>query len=128
MKNKKPKFVIHLHKARKLHYDFRLEMDKVLRSWAIPKKPPLKIGVKKLAVQVEDHPISYANFEGKIPKGSYGAGIVKIWDSGSYELKKRSSKKINFLLHGKKMKGVYCLIKFKKERNKNLWLIFKVKK
>ncbi len=123
----KTKFVVHKHEAHKLHYDFRLEMNGVLKSWAIPKEPPTKEKIKKLAVEVEDHDLSFIDFEGKIPEGSYGAGVIKIWDSGNYELVGRDPKKITFILHGKKMKGEYCLLKFKKERDRNMWLIFKVK-
>jgi len=120
-----PKFVVHKHHARHLHYDFRLEIDKVLKSWAVPKQPPLKKGLKRLAVKVGDHRLSYANFEGEIPKGQYGAGTVKIWDKGSYELKKKDSAKIEFRLKGKKMKGDYVLLKFSKSGKKN-WLLFKI--
>lgn len=125
-KMKKLKFVVHQHEARKLHYDFRLEMNEILKSWAIPKEPPIKEKIKKLAVEVENHPLSFINFEGEIPKGLYGAGIIRIWDCGNYELKEKTSNKIIFILHGKKMKGKYCLLKFKKENGKNLWLIFKI--
>jgi DNA ligase D-like protein (predicted 3'-phosphoesterase) len=115
-------YVIHKHQARHLHYDLRLEMEGVLKSWAIPKEPPLEKGIKRLAVQVEDHALEYANFEGTIPEGEYGAGTVEIWDRGTYTLEEKNDKKIVFKINGKKLKGKYCLIKFKK----NYWLFFKV--
>ena len=117
-------FVIQKHAARRLHYDLRLEMDGVLKSWAVPKEPPRTAGVKRLAVQVEDHPIEYADFEGIIPEGHYGAGKVEIWDRGSYILKERTDNKIVFELNGEKLKGTYVLLKFKGDRN---WLFFKKK-
>ncbi|MFB0514686.1 MAG: DNA polymerase ligase N-terminal domain-containing protein [Candidatus Bathyarchaeia archaeon] len=117
------RFVIQKHQATHLHYDFRLEMDGVLKSWAVPKEPPTKPGVKRLAVQVEDHALDYINFEGTIPEGMYGAGTVEIWDKGTYTLKTRRENKIEFTLHGSKLKGDYVLIRF---RNKK-WLFFKKK-
>jgi len=118
------KFVVQRHHARRLHYDFRLEMDGVLKSWAVPKEPPLEPGVKRLAVEVEDHPLDYAEFEGVIPEGMYGAGKVEIWDKGRYQLKRRSNDKIEFTLNGEKMKGDYALIRFRGDRN---WLLIKKK-
>ena len=122
---KKLKYVVHEHWARHHHYDLRLEMKNVLKSWAIPKDMPLKEGVKRLAVQVEDHALSYASFKGKIPKG-YGTGKVSIWDKGSYELVDlKPNKKIIVNIKGKRLWGKYCLLHFKpKEKN---WLLFKVK-
>ena len=117
------RFVIQKHQATHLHYDFRLEMDGVLKSWAVPKEPPTKSGVKRLAVQVEDHALDYINFEGTIPEGMYGAGTVEIWDKGTYTLKTRRENKIEFTLQGSKLKGDYVLIRF---RNKN-WLFLKKK-
>ena len=114
-------YVIQKHAASHLHYDLRLEMDGVLKSWAIPKIPPVKKGIKRLAVQTEDHPVDYTDFEGVIPEGQYGAGTVKIWDKGTYELKERDKNKIIIRINGKRLKGRYCLIKFK---GKN-WLFFK---
>ncbi|MDI6905495.1 MAG: DNA polymerase ligase N-terminal domain-containing protein [Candidatus Bathyarchaeia archaeon] len=118
------RFVIQKHYATHLHYDFRLEMDGVLKSWAVPKGPPIEFGVKRLAVQVEDHELSYIDFEGTIPEGLYGAGKVEIWDKGTYTLKHRSRNKIEFTLHGEKLAGDYALIRFKGDKN---WLLFKKK-
>ena len=123
--NKTGRFVIQEHYATRLHWDFRLEMDGVLKSWAIPKTPPTKPGIKRLAVAVEDHKLDYVDFEGTIPEGEYGAGTVKIWDRGTYNLESREPKKIVFNLNGKKMNGRYTLIHFTdKEKN---WLLFKTK-
>ena len=119
------RFVIQKHYATHLHYDFRLEMDGVLKSWAVPKEPPTESGVKRLAVQVEDHELSYIDFEGTIPEGMYGAGKVEIWDKGTYTLKHRSKDKIVFTVHGEKLSGDYILIRFKGDKN---WLLFKKKK
>jgi len=119
-------FVIQKHKASHLHYDFRLEKDGILKSWAIPKKPPEEKGIKRLAVQVEDHNLDYANFEGEIAEGLYGAGQVKIWDKGDYMPLKFESKEIIFELKGRRLKGIYCLIKLKpKIKKDNNWLFFK---
>ncbi len=118
------KFVVQKHHATHLHYDFRLEMDNVLKSWAVPKEPPLASGIKRLAVQVEDHELSYGSFEGTIPEGEYGAGTVEIWDKGTYMLKQRSPTKIEFTLHGQKMTGNYTLIRFRQDKN---WLLLKNK-
>ena len=117
-------YVIQKHQARRLHYDLRLEMNGVLKSWAVPKTPPAEKGVKRLAVQVEDHPIDYAGFEGTIPEGQYGAGTVEIWDKGQYILKERDKNKLVFEIMGKTLKGNYCLVRFKGEKN---WLFFKKK-
>lgn len=116
------RFVVHRHEARHLHYDFRLEMDGVLKSWAVPKGVPAEKGVKHLAVQVEDHPVDYIDFQGTIPEGNYGAGTVEIWDRGKYRLIEKKPKAIKFTLEGKILKDDYVLFKFK---DKN-WLIFKV--
>jgi DNA ligase D-like protein (predicted 3'-phosphoesterase) len=116
-------YVIQKHDASHLHYDLRLEMDGVLKSWAIPKNPPTEKNMKRLAVAVEDHPIGYENFEGIIPEGQYGAGKVEIWDKGTYSVEERTSDKIIVNINGKKLKGRYCLVKFKgQEKN---WLFFK---
>ncbi len=117
-------YVIQKHQARRLHYDLRLEMDGVLKSWAIPKTPSAETGMKRLAVEVEDHPVEYANFEGRIPEGQYGAGTVEIWDKGKYVLKERKPDKIIFEIIGKKLRGTYCLVRFKGKEN---WLFFKKK-
>jgi DNA ligase D-like protein (predicted 3'-phosphoesterase) len=117
-------YVIQRHDATHLHYDLRLEMDGVLKSWAIPKEPPTTPGVRRLAVEVEDHPIEYASFEGTIPKGGYGAGTVEIWDRGSYTLLERNEDKMTVDIYGEKLKGIYFLIRFKDKKN---WLFFKKK-
>ena len=153
-KLKKPIYLIHKHKSTHLHYDLRLEMNGVLKSWAIPKQPPRTKGLKRLAIEVEDHPLEYAKFQGIIPKGNYGAGKVEIWDNGTYELIKKTTPlgvhqegartsspsrserrpqkselggKIEFKLHGKKLKGNYVLIKTGYDDKKKEWLFFKLK-
>ena len=105
------RFVVQKHQASHLHYDFRLEMEGVLRSWAVPKGPPLESGVRRLAVQVEDHPIDYIDFAGEIPQGEYGAGSVEIWDKGEFDLEKETADRLEFLLRGKKLSGSYVLIR-----------------
>ena len=121
-------FVIQEHHAKRLHWDLRLEMNGVLKSWAVPKEPPKTKGIKRLAIQVENHPLEYAKFHKVIPEGQYGAGKVKIWDKGTYELIDKDSKKIEFKLHGKKLKGNYVLVKTdygsKPEKS---WLFMKIK-
>jgi DNA ligase D-like protein (predicted 3'-phosphoesterase) len=117
-------YVIQKHAATHLHYDLRLEMDGVLKSWAIPKEPSTSPGVRRLAVQVEDHPVEYANFEGTIPEGEYGAGTVEIWDRGIYKLIERKEDKLIVEINGNKLKGVYVLVRFKDKKN---WLFFKKK-
>ncbi len=99
-------------------------MNGVLKSWAVPKEPPLSKNLKRLAIQVEDHPLEYANFEGEIPPGMYGAGKVEIWDRGTYRLIESDGKKLVLEFHGKKLRGTYVLLKFK-ENEKDLWLFFK---
>ena len=125
--HKKLIFVIHFHRASHDHYDLRLEVDGVLKSWAVTKEPPKEKNIKRLAIQVEDHPLAYAKFKGKIPEGNYGAGIVKIWDKGSYKLIDKKNKKIRIELKGKKLKGRYVLIKtnYGNKPGKS-WLFFKV--
>jgi len=119
-----PRFVVHKHAARTLHYDLRLELDDVLKSWAVPKGPPQMPGVKRLAVAVDDHALDYIDFEGTIPEGQYGAGKVEIWDKGTFDLSKRTEKTISLVFHGKKLEGDYRLIRTK---DKN-WLMFKTEK
>jgi len=118
------RFVVQEHHARQLHWDFRLELDGVLKSWAVPKEPPLRPNVRRLAVEVEDHPLSYIDFEGIIAEGQYGAGTVKIWDRGTYVMEDRKPEKMVFFLNGEKMRGGYVLLRFKEEGQ---WLLFKRK-
>lgn len=113
---------IQKHDASQLHYDLRLEKHGFLKSWAVPKEPPRRKGKKRLAIQVDDHSLEYADFEGRIPEGQYGAGTVELWDTGTYELIEWSKKKIVCEINGKKLKGRYCLIQFKGE---DKWLFFK---
>jgi len=117
------RFVVQEHHARSLHYDFRLEMDGVLRSWAVPKGPPLAPGVRRLAVQVEDHPVEYIDFEGEIPAGQYGAGRVSIWDKGTYVLQESKPDELKVSLKGEKLRGHYALVRLPKQP-KN-WLLIK---
>src|SRR5690348_10133617 len=130
-------FVVQRHDASHLHYDFRLELDGVLKSWAIPKGPSLNPGDKRLAVMVEDHPIAYGKFQGVIPKGNYGAGTVEIWDSGTYSPENERTKNpsldirkglkagsLKIVLHGKKLKGSFALVRLKDGKEKN-WLLIK---
>src|SRR5660398_185778 len=117
-------FVIHEHHARRLHYDLRLEKDGVLKSWAVPKGPPQISGDKRLAVQVEDHPLEYGKFEGTIPEGQYGAGTVKIWDKGHYESIVWGENKIEILMKEEKLEGRIVLGKLKKAGEKN-WFFLK---
>src|SRR5262245_58266867 len=125
-------FVIQKHRATRLHYDFRLEMEGVLRSWAIPKGPSFNPNDKRLAVMTEDHPIDYGEFEGIIPKGNYGAGNVIIWDRGTYEMVDPDSPevgskkgKLHFILHGEKLAGEWVLVRGSRQPNE--WIFFKVR-
>ena len=122
-------FVVQEHHASHLHWDFRLayptESGWVLKSWAIPKEPPRKPGIRRLAVQTEDHPYAYKDFEGEIPEGLYGAGKVFIWDRGPYRLIRWEDDLIEVELKGKKLKGIYILLKPKGRFGKNQWLFFK---
>lgn len=119
-------YVIQKHAATRLHYDLRLEMDGVLKSWAIPKEPEGKPGVKRLAIQVEDHPIEYSEFEGVIPEGQYGSGRVEKWDYGDYDLVKRTDRSIEVEIRGKRLRGRFILMRFEKA-GENAWLFFKKK-
>ncbi len=122
-------FVIQEHDSKKLHWDLRLEMGGVLRSWAVPKEPPTEPGVKRLAIPTKDHSMEYADFEGVIPEGQYGAGTVKIWDRGTFEpLEVDDEKgKIIFRVDGQRLSGVYCLIRTKTRGGKEQWLFFRKK-
>ena len=135
---KEPIFVIQKHDATNLHYDLRLEVEGVLASWAVPKGPPAEPRAKRLAVRTEDHPFEYADFEGVIPEGEYGAGTVVIWDKGTYtnlrEKKKEDNSdmekslkegKIEIFLKGKKIKGGYYLIRTGRQNDREQWLLFK---
>ena len=131
-------FVVQRHKASRLHYDFRLEMEGVLKSWAVPKGPSLNPADKRLAMMVEDHPYDYKDFTGVIPEGNYGAGIVEIWDKGTYSdlensdkhqaekklLKSLKEGSIKIRMFGKKLKGEFALVKIKKNED-NSWLLIK---
>src|ERR1700730_17889406 len=125
-------FVIQKHAARRLHYDLRLEVGGVLKSWAVPKGASLKPREQRIAIQVEDHPFDYRTFEGTIPEGNYGAGVVIIWDQGTYEPEGSLSVEeqlqrgeLKFRLHGKKLNGSFVLVKLKRSQGKNEWLLIK---
>lgn len=120
-------FVVHEHDASHLHYDLRLSIGGVLRSWAVPKEPPEKEGIKRLAIQTEDHPLEYADFEGTIPEGMYGAGTVRIWDRGGFIIEEEKDDRLLFELKGRKLSGRYALIKTK-FKGKGSWLFFKARK
>jgi bifunctional non-homologous end joining protein LigD len=133
-------FVVQKHDATSLHYDFRLELDGVLKSWAVPKGPSLNPKEKRLAMMVEDHPFDYKDFEGVIPEGSYGAGKVIVWDKGTYHSIETDDKKksipflkqglekgdLKFTLHGIKLNGQFALVNMKKPKQ-NAWLLIKKK-
>src|SRR6266699_1664769 len=126
------RFVIQKHDASRLHYDFRLQMEGVLKSWAVPKGLPWKQGEKHLAVEVEDHPIEYENFEGVIPPGNYGGGTVMVWDRGTYyvygeqPLRSLREGKLHLVLDGEKAKGEWTLVRIRgRDNEKNQWLILK---
>lgn len=133
-KGQRPIFVIQKHRASHLHYDFRLEMEGVLKSWAVPKGPSYDPGTKRLAMMTEDHPFDYASFEGVIPEGNYGAGNVIIWDDGTWEfiepgddpVKALRQGKLTFRLYGKKMFGEWALVRIRGRSPKgNEWLLLK---
>jgi bifunctional non-homologous end joining protein LigD len=138
--HRRPIFVIQEHHASHLHWDFRLEAEGVLKSWAVPKEPSLDPAVKRLAVRVEDHPLGYADFAGTIPEGHYGAGTVEIWDRGTYDnlLAHRptpqtvaegiAAGRLEFVLHGEKLRGRFVLVRMGgKPRRKENWLLIKMK-
>ncbi|MDD3857425.1 MAG: DNA polymerase ligase N-terminal domain-containing protein [Methanoculleus sp.] len=132
-----PRFVIQKHRATTLHYDFRLEVDGVLKSWAVPKGPSMSPKEKRLAVPTEDHPLDYAGFEGVIPEGSYGAGTVLVWDRGTYQnLTEKKGEKVgvaealrrghvSFRLEGEKLRGGYALTRFRTGKGE-AWLLVKM--
>ena len=129
-RGKRPIFVVQLHHASVRHYDFRLEIDGALKSWAVPKGPSLRVGEKRLAVEVEDHPLGYASFEGDIPKGHYGAGHVDVFDHGVWSangdpLESLAAGKIDFVLHGEKLRGGWKLVRTAKSASKPQWLLIK---
>ena len=136
-KAKQLRFVVQMHDATRLHYDFRLETDEgVLASWAVPKGPTQAVGERRLAMHVEDHPLDYRDFEGVIPKGEYGGGPVIVWDRGTYALfegtspsKEIAKGKIKFVLHGKKLRGLFSLVKIKPREGESgePWLLIKDK-
>jgi len=129
------RFVVQKHRATRLHYDFRLEADGVLTSWAVPKGPTLDPSERRLAMQVEDHPLDYRDFEGVIPEGNYGAGEVIVWDRGTYKLAEGTSPtaeiargKIKFILRGKKLTGMFTLVRMRpRDGSENAWLLIKDK-
>jgi bifunctional non-homologous end joining protein LigD len=123
---KEPIFVVQRHDARRLHYDFRLERDGALASWAVPKGVPLEPGQQHLAVHVEDHPLDYATFEGEIPQGQYGAGSVEIWDTGTYELvEEKPNGGLTIRLHGKRLEGTWSLVPAHLSGDEKNWLILR---
>ncbi len=127
---RRPIFVVQLHHASSRHYDFRLEADGVLKSWAVPKGPSLRVGEKRLAVEVEDHPLSYATFEGDIPSGHYGAGHVDVYDHGTWAcdgdpLEAIAAGKLDFVLHGERLKGGWKLVRTAMKGKQHQWLLIK---
>jgi bifunctional non-homologous end joining protein LigD len=125
-RGKEPIFVVQRHDARRLHYDFRLERDGALASWAVPKGIPLEPGARALAVHVEDHPLEYATFEGEIPKGQYGAGTVEIWDNGTYELvEEKKDGGLTVRLHGRRLEGTWTLVPAKLDGDPKNWLLLR---
>jgi bifunctional non-homologous end joining protein LigD len=125
-RTKAPIFVVQRHDARRLHYDFRLERDGVLASWAVPKGVPLEPGEQHLAVHVEDHPLEYGSFEGEIPKGNYGAGTVEIWDRGTYDLlEEKPDGGLTVRLHGERLDGTWALVPAHLSGDEKNWLILR---
>jgi bifunctional non-homologous end joining protein LigD len=122
-----PRFVVHEHNSFALHYDFRLELEGVLRSWVIPKGPSMNPSERRLALSVEDHPLEYIDFEGIIPQGRYGAGEVVVWDTGPYKLLEQEQGKLGFVLQGEKLKGAFVLLFLKGRGKGNEWLLIKKK-
>ncbi len=118
-----PRFVVHRHDASRLHWDLRLEREGVLKCWAVPKEPPVEPGVKRLAVEVEDHDLVHIDFEGEIPEGEYGAGTVSIWDGGTYHLLSEHGRRLKLALRGRRLRGEYVLLPLE---GKN-WLFFRTK-
>ncbi len=118
-----PRFVVHRHDASRLHWDLRLERDGVLKSWAVPKEPPVAPGVKRLAVEVEDHDLEHIDFEGEIPEGEYGAGTVSTWDEGTYDLLSEHDRRLKLAFRGRRLQGEYVLVPLE---GKN-WLFFRTK-
>jgi bifunctional non-homologous end joining protein LigD len=126
-------FVVQHHLASHEHDDFRLELDGVLKSWAVPRRVSRKHGVRRLAVEVEDHPLEYGKFEGEIPKGQYGGGTVKIWDAGTWESEGDPHEglergKLVFTLNGDKMKGRWSLVRMRTDDSKPQWLLTRLSK
>ena len=124
-----PRFIVQRHSARRLHYDLRLERDGVLLSWALPRGVPLRASERALAVHVEDHPLEYADFEGEIPAGQYGAGYVELWDRGTYEVvRERKDGTLTVILHGGKLEGEWALVPAKLDGEERNWLIVRAAK
>src|SRR5437763_4788815 len=122
----RPIFVVQRHDARRLHYDFRLERNGALASWAVPKGVPLEPGGRSLAVHVEDHPLEYASFHGEIPQGQYGAGTVEIWDNGTWELlEEKRNGQLTFELHGSRLHGRWTLVPAHLDGKEENWLLIK---
>src|SRR5712675_713632 len=131
-RDKELSYLIQKHDATRLHYDFRLELDGVLLSWAVTKGPSLNPADKRLAVRTEDHPLSYGTFEGTIPKGQYGGGTVMLWDEGTWEPKgdpRAGLQKghLSFTLHGERLKGDWDLVRMHGDSKKENWLLIKAK-
>ena len=121
------RFVIQEHFARTHHYDFRLEKDGLFKSWVLRKPVPRSSGVRRLAIQVEDHELDFGDFEGEIPQGKYGAGRVSIWDRGTFTCNRWDDDRISFRLSGRRLSGAYALVRFRRA-GKDRWLLMKRKK